>query len=291
MTTEKTPAPGVVGRPALEGRGLTLSYDDRRITEDLDLQIPRGEITVILGPNACGKSTLLRALSRLLTPQHGDVLLDGDEIRRMPPKALARRLGLLPQTSTAPPGITVVDLIARGRFPHQRMLSQWSEADQLAVARAMEATRTTPLADRLVEELSGGQRQRVWIAMVLAQDTPVMLLDEPTTYLDISHQLEVMELVRGLNRDEGRTVALVLHDLNQACRYADHLIVMSDGRIASRGRPDEVMTEQLLAEVFSLEARVVPDPVFGTPLVVPMRSLETTTSGHATSAAHSPDRP
>lgn len=291
MTTEKTPAPGVVGRPALEGRGLTLSYDDRRITEDLDLQIPRGKITVILGPNACGKSTLLRALSRLLTPQHGDVLLDGDEIRRMPPKALARRLGLLPQTSTAPPGITVVDLIARGRFPHQRMLSQWSEADQLAVARAMEATRTTPLADRLVEELSGGQRQRVWIAMVLAQDTPVMLLDEPTTYLDISHQLEVMELVRGLNRDEGRTVALVLHDLNQACRYADHLIVMSDGRIASRGRPDEVMTEQLLAEVFSLEARVVPDPVFGTPLVVPMRSLETTTSGHATSAAHSPDRP
>ena len=291
MTTEKTPAPGVVGRPALEGRGLTLSYDDRRITEDLDLQIPRGEITVILGPNACGKSTLLRALSRLLTPQHGDVLLDGDAIRRMPPKALARRLGLLPQTSTAPPGITVVDLIARGRFPHQRMLSQWSEADQLAVARAMEATRTTPLADRLVEELSGGQRQRVWIAMVLAQDTPVMLLDEPTTYLDISHQLEVMELVRGLNRDEGRTVALVLHDLNQACRYADHLIVMSDGRIASRGRPDEVMTEQLLAEVFSLEARVVPDPVFGTPLVVPMRSLETTTSGHATSAAHSPDRP
>ena len=291
MTTEKTPAPGVVGRPALEGRGLTLSYDDRLITEDLDLQIPRGKITVILGPNACGKSTLLRALSRLLTPQHGDVLLDGDEIRRMPPKALARRLGLLPQTSTAPPGITVVDLIARGRFPHQRMLSQWSEADQLAVARAMEATRTTPLADRLVEELSGGQRQRVWIAMVLAQDTPVMLLDEPTTYLDISHQLEVMELVRGLNRDEGRTVALVLHDLNQACRYADHLIVMSDGRIASRGRPDEVMTEQLLAEVFSLEARVVPDPVFGTPLVVPMRSLETTTSGHATSAAHSPDRP
>ena len=291
MTTEKTPAPGVVGRPALEGRGLTLSYDDRRITEDLDLQIPRGKITVILGPNACGKSTLLRALSRLLTPQHGDVLLDGDEIRRMPPKALARRLGLLPQTSTAPPGITVVDLIARGRFPHQRMLSQWSEADQLAVARAMEATRTTPLADRLVEELSGGQRQRVWIAMVLAQDTPVMLLDEPTTYLDISHQLEVMELVRHLNRDEGRTVALVLHDLNQACRYADHLIVMSDGRIASRGRPDEVMTEKLLAEVFSLEARVVPDPVFGTPLVVPMRSLETTTSGHATSAAHSPDRP
>lgn len=292
MTTEKTPAPGVVGRPALEGRGLTLSYDDRRITEDLDLQIPRGEITVILGPNACGKSTLLRALSRLLTPQHGDVLLDGDEIRRMPPKALARRLGLLPQTSTAPPGITVVDLIARGRFPHQRMLSQWSEADQLAVARAMEATRTTPLADRLVEELSGGQRQRVWIAMVLAQDTPVMLLDEPTTYLDISHQLEVMELVRGLNRDEGRTVALVLHDLNQACRYADHLIVMSDGRIASRGRPDEVMTEKLLAEVFSLEARVVPDPVFGSPLVVPLRSLETfTPSHHATPEAHSLDRP
>lgn len=292
MTIDETPTGDTVSRTAIEGRRLTLSYDDRRISEDLDLQIPHGEITVILGPNACGKSTLLRALSRLLTPQRGDVLLEGDEIRKMPPKALARRLGLLPQTSTAPPGITVVDLIARGRFPHQRMLSQWSEADQLAVARAMEATRTTPLADRLVEELSGGQRQRVWIAMVLAQDTPVMLLDEPTTYLDISHQLEVMELVRHLNRDEGRTVALVLHDLNQACRYADHLIVMSDGRIASRGRPDEVMTEQLLAEVFSLEARVVPDPVFGTPLVVPLRSLETSTSSSpAGSGPDSRDRP
>lgn len=259
--------------PALRGRGLTLSYESRRISRDLDVSVPAGEVTVIIGPNACGKSTLLRALSRLLTPDAGDVLLSGEDVRRMPPKTLARRLGLLPQSSTAPFGITVADLVARGRFPHQRMLQQWSEADRVAVARAMEATRITALADRMVEELSGGQRQRVWIAMLLAQDTPVMLLDEPTTFLDISHQLEVMELVHRLNREQGRTVALVLHDLNQACRYADHLIVMHGGRIVDRGAPREVMTEELLAQVFALEARVVDDPVCGTPMVIPLRSL------------------
>lgn len=279
-TTPDTTTPAATGTvpatdavPALEGRGLTLSYESRQISRDLDVSVPAGEVTVIIGPNACGKSTLLRALSRLLTPDSGDVLLSGRDVRRMAPKALARRLGLLPQSSTAPFGITVADLVARGRFPHQRMLQQWSEADRVAVARAMEATRITALADRMVEELSGGQRQRVWIAMLLAQDTPVMLLDEPTTFLDISHQLEVMELVHRLNREEGRTVALVLHDLNQACRYADHLIVMHGGTIVDRGAPREVMTEELLAQVFALEARVIDDPVCGTPMVVPLRSL------------------
>ena len=271
--------------PALSGRRLTLSYDSRTISADLDVSIPAGEVTVILGPNACGKSTLLRALSRLLTPDRGEVLLSGEDVRRMAPKELARRLGLLPQSSTAPFGITVSDLVARGRFPHQRMLRQWSEADRVAVARAMEATRITPLADRMVEELSGGQRQRVWIAMLLAQNTPVMLLDEPTTFLDISHQLEVMELVQRLNREEGRTVALVLHDLNQACRFADHLVVMHGGRIADRGAPREVMTEALLEEVFALEARVVADPVFGTPMVVPLRSLGEAVEAGGTRAA------
>lgn len=261
------------GDPALEGRGLTLSYESRVISEDLDVQVPPGQVTAILGPNACGKSTLLRALTRLLTPDSGEVLLGGQDVRRMPSKVLARRLGLLPQSSTAPFGITVADLVARGRFPHQRMLQQWSEADRVAVARALEATSLTELAERIVDELSGGQRQRVWIAMLLAQDSPVMLLDEPTTFLDISHQLEVMELVRRLNREEGRTVALVLHDLNQACRYADNLIVMHSGSVARQGPPAEVMTEALLREVFSLEAHIMPDPVFGTPMVVPLRSV------------------
>lgn len=262
------PAGGI----ALEGRGLSLSYESRQISSDLDVHVPEGEVTVILGPNACGKSTLLRALSRLLTPTRGQVLLHGEDVRRMPPKQLARRLGLLPQSSTAPFGITVTDLVARGRFPHQKMLQQWSDTDRLAVARAMEATRITGLADRVVDELSGGQRQRVWIAMLLAQDTPVMLLDEPTTFLDISHQLDVMELVRALNRDDGRTMVLVLHDLNQACRFADNLIVMRDGAVISQGPPEEVMTEDLLRRVFSLRARVLPDPEFGTPMVIPLGS-------------------
>ena len=260
------------GGIALEGRGLSLSYESREISSDLDVHVPEGQVTVILGPNACGKSTLLRALSRLLTPSRGEVLLQGEDVRRMAPKQLARKLGLLPQSSTAPFGITVTDLVARGRFPHQKMLQQWSDTDRLAVARAMEATRITGLADRVVDELSGGQRQRVWIAMLLAQDTPVMLLDEPTTFLDISHQLDVMELVRALNRDEGRTMVLVLHDLNQACRFADNLIVMRDGAVIQQGAPAEIMTEDLLRTVFALRARVLPDPEFGTPMVIPLGS-------------------
>lgn len=257
---------------ALRGEDLTLAYDNRTISRGLDVTIRRGELTVIVGPNGCGKSTLLRALARLLPPSSGRVLLDGGDARRMGGKEFARRLALLPQTSQAPSGISVGDLIGRGRFPHQRMLQQWSLADQEAVARAMSATDVAALVDRGVEELSGGQRQRVWIAMLLAQDAPTMLLDEPTTYLDVAHQLEVLELLRSLNRDEGRTLALVLHDLNQAARFADRLIVMADGAIAATGNPGDVLTEQLLAEVFGLDACIIADPVFGSPLVVPVAS-------------------
>lgn len=258
---------------ALTGLDLTLSYDARTISRNLDVAIPRGKVTVIIGPNACGKSTLLRALARLLAPKHGTVLLDGDEIHRLAPKELARRLGLLPQSSVAPFGITVADLVARGRFPHQRLLQQWSRDDETAVDAAMRQTSITDLADQSVDELSGGQRQRVWIAMLLAQDPPVMLLDEPTTFLDVSHQLEVLELVRRLNRADGRTFALVLHDLNQACRFADHLIVMKSGRIAAQGDPRTVMSVELMRDVFGLEARIIADPVFDTPLVIPIASL------------------
>ncbi|MGO1768522.1 MAG: ABC transporter ATP-binding protein [Microbacterium sp.] len=271
MTTEKA--------VSLAGEGLTLAYDRRTISRDLSIDVPRGEVTIVVGPNGCGKSTLLRALSRLLAPEEGRVLLDGEDVRRMGGKQFARRLALLPQTSQAPSGISVGDLVARGRFPHQRMLQQWSRDDQEAVARAMAATDVTALADRGVDELSGGQRQRVWIAMLLAQDAPVMLLDEPTTFLDVAHQLEVLELVRRLNRDDARTVVVVLHDLNQAARYADHLIVMRDGEIADRGRPGKVLTEALLSDVFRLEARVIADPVFGTPLIVPIASTGSSHDG------------
>jgi len=253
----------------LAARALTLAYEDRTVVDGLDLVIPDGEVTVIVGPNACGKSTLLRALGRLLKPRGGAVLLDGTDLARIPTKKIAQSVGLLPQTPVAPDAITVADLVSRGRQPHQHWWQQWSDEDERAVGDAMERTDVTELADRLVDELSGGQRQRVWIAMALAQETGVLLLDEPTTYLDISHQVEVLDLVRQLNHERGRTVVAVLHDLNQAARYADHLIAMKAGRIVARGRPSEVVTAELVHEVFGLESVVVPDPVTGSPLVVP----------------------
>ncbi len=253
----------------LTARELTLAYEDRTVVHGLDLAVPDGRVTVIVGPNACGKSTTLRALGRLLKPRGGAVLLDGTELARIPTKRIAQAIGLLPQSPIAPEAITVADLVSRGRQPHQHWWQQWSDADERAVTDAMDRTDVTALADRPVDELSGGQRQRVWIAMALAQETDVLLLDEPTTYLDISHQVEVMDLVRQLNHERGRTVVMVLHDLNQAARYADHLVAMKAGRIVAEGRPEEVVTAELVREVFGLDSVVVPDPVTGSPLVVP----------------------
>ncbi|MGV4926367.1 ABC transporter ATP-binding protein [Streptomyces sp. BHT-5-2] len=255
----------------LTARGLTLAYEERTVVEDLDLDVPHGQVTVIVGPNACGKSTLLRALGRLLKPKHGSVLLDGKDLDRIPTRTIAQSIGLLPQTPVAPEAITVADLVSRGRQPHQRWWQQWSEEDERAVTGAMERTDVTQLAERAVDELSGGQRQRAWIAMALAQETDLLLLDEPTTYLDISHQVEVLDLVRQLNHERGRTVVAVLHDLNQAARYADHLVAMKAGRIVAQGRPSQVVTADLVRDVFGLDSVVVPDPVTGSPLIVPAR--------------------
>lgn len=257
------------GEPRLTGNGLTLAYDQRTIARALDVAVPDQSFTVVVGPNACGKSTLLRALSRMLRPTEGRVLLDGNDIAGMPAKALARTLGLLPQSSTAPDGITVADLVARGRYPHQGLLRQWSRDDERVVAASMAATGVDGLGDRFVDELSGGQRQRVWIAMALAQQTPLLLLDEPTTYLDIAHQIEILDLCARLHEEEGRTLVAVLHDLNHAARYATHLIAMRDGRIVAQGEPGEVVTSKLVEEVFGMPCRVIDDPETGTPLVVP----------------------
>ncbi|MEU3713758.1 ABC transporter ATP-binding protein [Streptomyces catenulae] len=271
--TGATTAP-TTGEPApsrLTARELTLAYEDRTVVDGLDLDVPQGAVTVVVGPNACGKSTLLRALGRLLRPRNGAVFLDGADLARIPTKQIARSLGLLPQTPVAPEAITVADLVARGRQPHQHWWQQWSAQDERAVTEAMERTDVAELAERAVDELSGGQRQRVWIAMALAQETDLLLLDEPTTYLDIAHQVEVLDLVRQLNHERGRTVVAVLHDLNQAARYADHLVAMRAGRILAEGPPAEVVTAELVHEVFGLEAVVIPDPVTGSPLVVPGR--------------------
>lgn len=256
----------------LRAERVTLGYDRSTVVDQLDLAVPDGEITAIIGPNACGKSTLLKALARLLRPSDGQVVLDGELIHRRPTKEVARRLGLLPQTPIAPPGILVADLVARGRTPHQRLFQQWSEHDERAVRAALEDTDTTDLADRPVDQLSGGQRQRVWIAMALAQETDLLLLDEPTTFLDIAHQIDVLDLVLRLNRERGRTVVVVLHDLNLACRYATHVVAMRDGRIVTAGAPTEVIDAATVGEVFGLDAVVITDPVSNTPLVVPIGS-------------------
>ena len=254
----------------VEVEDLGVGYRDRVVIEGLDLAVPAGEVTAIVGPNACGKSTLLRALSRLLTPRHGRVLLDGHDIRRMRSKEVARQLGLLPQSPIAPEGITVGDLVGRGRHPHQSILSRWSHADDMAVAEALMATQTAELVDRTVDELSGGQRQRVWIAMALAQQTDVLLLDEPTTFLDVSHQVEVLDLLTDLNRSNATTIVMVLHDLNVAARYADHLIAMVGGRVHATGHPVDVLTEDTVRAVFGLECRVIEDPTSGKPLMLPL---------------------
>ncbi|MFH8870726.1 ABC transporter ATP-binding protein [Streptomyces griseus] len=254
----------------LTAEGLTLGYGDRTVVDSLDLAVPPGRITVIVGANACGKSTLLRSMSRLLAPRAGRVVLDGKEVHRLPAKELARTLGLLPQSPVAPEGITVFDLVGRGRHPHQGIFSRWNEQDDAAVAAALEATHTEPLADRAVDELSGGQRQRVWIAMALAQQTDLLLLDEPTTFLDASHQIEVLDLLTDLNCSRGTTIVMVLHDLNLAARYADHLIALADGGLHASGTPFEVLTEETVRAVFDLDSRIIEDPVSGRPLMLPI---------------------
>jgi iron-siderophore transport system ATP-binding protein len=254
----------------LRARGLRLAYGDHVVVDGLDLDVPDGAVTAVVGPNGCGKSTLLRALGRLLRPRAGEVLLDGRPIGTAGTREVARILAVLPQSPVAPAGLTVADLVMRGRHPHQNWFRQWSAGDQRVVTEALDWTGMRELADRPVDELSGGQRQRAWISMALAQGTEFLLLDEPTTFLDLAHQIDVLELVSRLHAERGRTIVMVLHDLNLAARYADHVVAMRGGRIVAQGRPAEVLTVDLLAEVFGLAAMVIADPATGTPLVVPL---------------------
>lgn len=261
--------------PALRTEALTLGYrPDRVVVQDLNLDLPSSAVSVIIGANGSGKSTLLRALSRLLASQLGTVYLDGRSVHAMRSRDLARQLGLLPQGPTTPDGITVRDLVRRGRLPHTSLWRQWSPQDEAALQQALVATDLFDLADEPVDLLSGGQRQRAWLALVVAQQTPVLLLDEPTTYLDLAHQLDVLELVHTLNRESGRTIVMVLHDINQACRYADHLIAMRSGQVVAQGRPTDVVTPALLRDVFDVHCRVLPDPDNGRPLVVPLHRCQ-----------------
>ncbi|MGH3778890.1 MAG: ABC transporter ATP-binding protein [Pseudonocardiaceae bacterium] len=257
-------------RIRLQARDLQLAYDDNIVVDGLDLDVLDGTVSAVIGPNGCGKSTLLRALARLMRAKRGHVLLDGKRIDKLPTREVAKVLGVLPQAPIAPEGLTVADLIARGRHPHQAWYRQWSSDDEAAVAEALGWTGLTEFAERTVDELSGGQRQRAWISMALAQGTDLLLLDEPTTFLDLAHQVDVLDLVERLHTEAGRTVVMVLHDLNMAARYAQRLIAMRAGQIIAQGAPSEVLTEPLLREVFELDAQVLTDPVAGTPLVVPV---------------------
>ncbi|MDN6437934.1 ABC transporter ATP-binding protein [Corynebacterium nuruki] len=255
---------------SLTAEGLSLGYADHAVIHGIDLSVLPGRVTGIIGANACGKSTLLKSMSRLLRPTGGVVLLDGKDVHTIPPKELARTLGLLPQSPIAPEGITVADLVGRGRHPHQGIMSRWSREDDEAVAFALDTTHTAGLADRAVDELSGGQRQRVWIAMALAQQTDLLLLDEPTTYLDVAHQVEVLDLLTDLNEASGITIVMVLHDLNLAARYCDEIVMIADGEVEAVGEPSEVFTEERVEKVFGLRSRIITDPVSGTPLVLPI---------------------
>ncbi|KJL48454.1 putative siderophore transport system ATP-binding protein YusV [Microbacterium hydrocarbonoxydans] len=254
----------------LAAESLVAGYGGRTIVDDVDLELPAGRITVIVGANACGKSTLLKTMSRLITPESGAVVLDGKKISEVHTKELARTLGLLPQQPIAPEGIAVADLVGRGRHPHQKLFRSWTAEDDRAVVEALEATGTADLADRSVDELSGGQRQRVWIAMALAQETDILLLDEPTTFLDVAHQIDVLDVLADLNQRRGTTIVMVLHDLNLAIRYADTLVAVKDGRIHAMGAPDDIVTSELIEEVFDLSNQITIDPVSGKPLVTPI---------------------
>ncbi|MGB8953946.1 MAG: ABC transporter ATP-binding protein [Tumebacillaceae bacterium] len=255
---------------ALETKELTLGYGEAVIIDELNLQIPKGKITVFIGSNGCGKSTLLRSLARLLKAQNGSIQLDGEAISKLSTKEVAKRLAILPQGPIAPEGLTVMQLVKQGRYPHQNWLQQWSQMDECMVRNALAATGMTAYADQSVDSLSGGQRQRAWIAMTLAQGTETILLDEPTTYLDLTHQIEVLDILFDLNEQEQRTIVMVLHDLNLACRYAHHIVALKDRTIYAQGKPEEVVTARLVRDVFALDSQVIPDPLYGTPLCIPM---------------------
>ncbi|MFJ6079247.1 ABC transporter ATP-binding protein [Pseudarthrobacter sp. NPDC092419] len=264
-----------VQQAGLEARNLSLGYEGKTIIESLSLAVPNTHVTSVIGPNGCGKSTLLRGLGRLLAPQSGDVFLDGTPLRRQSTRHVATRVSVLPQTPRAPSGLTVADLVSRGRHPRQKWYQQFSTSDESAVEWALAATDILELADMPLEDLSGGQRQRAWISMTLAQETGILLLDEPTTYLDLAHQVDLLELVRTLNREHGRTVVMVLHDISLAARYSDHIVAMKDGRIVAQGSPAEVITPERLLDVFGLAARVVPEPTEGRPHVIPLGTVDT----------------
>ena len=254
----------------LSTKNLTLGYDSTKIIQNIDLSIPQGKITALVGANGCGKSTLLRGLARLLKPYHGSIYLDSNDVFKLSTKTVAKKLGILSQSPVAPEGLTVKDLVACGRYPYQNWLQQWTKEDERFVDVALETTRMKELAERELDTLSGGQRQRAWIAMALAQDTDILLLDEPTTFLDLAHQIEVLDLLWELNQNQGRTLVMVLHDLNQACRYADYLVAVNQGNIYTQGEPEEVMNEKMVLDVFGLECKIIPDPVSGTPMCVPI---------------------
>lgn len=253
----------------LSAEHIDVNYGDAIVLQDLNIQFPHGKITAIVGPNACGKSTTLKAMARLLTPDNGTVYLDGKDIHRHPTKETARILGVLPQSPLCPEGIIAYDLISRGRTPHQSAFQRWTQKDEDAVVHAMQLTNTDDLADRSVDSLSGGQRQRVWIAMAIAQQTDILLLDEPTTFLDMPHQVEILKMVRSLNTNGDRTIVAVLHDLNLACRYADHMIAMNNGTIIAQGKPTDIINEKTIMDVFEMPSVIIPDPITKTPMIIP----------------------
>ncbi|PRY65213.1 iron complex transport system ATP-binding protein [Vreelandella songnenensis] len=255
---------------SLLAQDLVAGYGERTILDGVSLKVPAGHTTAIVGANACGKSTLLRVLARLLTPAKGGVLLNGKDVHQLPSRRLAQQLGFLPQSPIAPEGISVLELVSRGRHPHQGLFKRWSAADEAAVADALAATHMSELAERHVDELSGGQRQRVWIAMALAQQTDVLLLDEPTTFLDINHQVDVLDLLTDLNRERGTTIVMVLHELNLAARYADQLVAMAGGKVYAVGPPEKILTEAMVRDVFGLQSRVIEDPITGKPMMIPL---------------------
>ncbi|MEK3663448.1 ABC transporter ATP-binding protein [Paenibacillus sp. FSL F4-0236] len=253
----------------IQANNLTLSYGKKPVFSNLDVLIPKGKITVFIGSNGCGKSTLLRSLARLLKPQEGSIILDGSDIAKLPAKEVARRLAILPQGPIAPEGLTVQQLVKQGRYPYQSFLQQWSREDEIMVKKALEVTHMNELSGRSIDSLSGGQRQRAWIAMTLAQNTSTILLDEPTTYLDMTHQVDILDLLFDLNEQENRTIVMVLHDINLACRYAHHIVAVKEGRIYAQGEPENIVNEQLIHDVFDMECQVTADPIFGTPLCIP----------------------